>query len=704
MAKNRRSSRRRPRTAVFPVVGIGASAGGLEAFTALLKALPPDTGMAFVLVQHMDPKHQSLLYQLLSKATSMPVAQIADRTRLRPNRVYVIPPNKHLTVDGGVLRLANLRGGHLPIDNFFSSLAKDRQEKAIGVILSGTASDGTRGLEAIKDSGGITFAQEPKSAKYTGMPMSAVASGSVDFVLPPHQIAHQLQRKPRHRGALAPEAVSEPREESKALQTIFRLIRTATDVDFSLYKLPTIKRRLRRRMLLRETPDLDQYAQYLQAHPSEIRDLFEDILIPVTSFFREPQTFQALQNDVFPKIAARARKAESIRIWVAGCSTGEEAYSIAIALLEYLGSQAHQVKIQIFGTDLSERGIQVARNGLYADAAVENVSKDRLRRFFLKTEGGYQIAKSIREICIFARHDLAKDPPFAKLDLISCQNVFIYFESTLQKRIMVGFHYALKPSGFLVLGKSEAPTAYTDFFTLEDRKNKIFSRKPLVVRPLLAVPIPSFENTHPATLESAEARASNVVEEARRILLENYSAPAFIVDSDLNILHFQGDTSPFIKPSTGAASFHLLKIRKFNRKIKIVFLTMHTESAYVQEGFEAGASGYVIKHSATIDLLSAIRQSLLGLRYVTPGVAENVAGALLRGSRRARTASAQLTSRQREVLQLLAEGLSAKEAAAILNLSSRTVEFHKYRIMQRLGLRTTAQITQFAIKHRIISG
>jgi two-component system CheB/CheR fusion protein len=426
------------------VVGIGASAGGLEAFTALLKALPPDTGMAFVLVQHMDPTHESMLKQILSKATTMPVAQVADGTRLEPNRVYVIPPNKDLTVDQGVLRLAKMGSEHLPINNFFSSLAKDRQEKAIGVILSGTASDGTRGLKAIKSFGGITFAQDQKSAQYTGMPISAVASGCVDFVLSPQQIAQRLQWLAQHPGVAPSEEMSKQPADSKALETVFRLLRTTTDVDFSLYKPATIKRRIQRRMLLRETPDLDQYVRYLQAHPSEIHDLFEDILIPVTSFFREPETFQALQNDIFPKIVADARKAKSIRIWVAGCSTGEEAYSIAIALLEYLGGHTTAAKIQIFGTDLSERGIQVARNGLYADSAVENVSRDRLRRFFLKTEGGYQIAKSIREICIFARHNLAQDPPFAKLDLISCQNVFIYLDAALQKRIMAGFHYALK--------------------------------------------------------------------------------------------------------------------------------------------------------------------------------------------------------------------------------------------------------------------
>ena len=453
-----------------------------------------------------------------------------------------------------------LRSGHMPIDNFFSSLAKDRQEKAIGVILSGTASDGTRGLKAIKGFGGITFAQDQKSAKYTGMPMSAVASGYVDFVLPPQQIAHQLQRQAQHPGVAASEAVSELPEESEALQTVFRLLRTATDVDFSLYKLPTIKRRIRRRMILREIPDLDQYARYLQTHPSEIRDLFEDILIPVTASFGNRKHSRLSKTTFFRRLPPTPGKRNPFEYGWRVARPVKRSIPSRSLCWNTLAARPRPLKIQIFGTDLSERGIQVARNGLYADSAVENVSRDRLRRFFLKTEGGYQIAKSIREICIFARHDLAKDPPFAKLDLISCQNVFIYLQAALQKRIMAGFHYALKPSGFLVLGKSETPMAYTDFFTLEDRKNKIFSRKPVTVRPLPAMPTLSIEKTHPAAPVSAEAPTSNVVEEARRILLENYSAPAFIVDSDLNILHFQGDTSPFIKPSTGAASFHLLKM------------------------------------------------------------------------------------------------------------------------------------------------
>jgi len=591
MAENRRSPGKAAKPAVFPVVGIGASAGGLEAFTALLKALPPDSGMAFVLVQHMDPTHESLLYQLLSRATAMPVAQVVDRTRLEPNRVYVIPPNKDLTVDRGVLRLGDLLSGHMPIDNFLSSLAKDRQQKAFGVILSGTASDGTRGLKAIKDFGGITFAQDQKSAKYTGMPMSAAASGYVDFVLPPQQIALQLQWHAQHPGPAASEAVSAPLQESTAVQTVFRLLRTATDVNFSLYKLPTIKRRIHRRMSLLGIPDLGQYALYLQTHPSEIRDLFDDILIPVTSFFREPETFHALRSAIFSKIAGNARKAESIRVWVAGCSTGEEVYSIAIALLEYLGDRATRVKIQIFGTDLSERCIQVARNGLYAESGVENVSRDRLRRFFLKTEGGYQISKSIRELCIFARHDLAKDPPFAKLDLITCQNVFIYLEAALQKRIMAGFHYSLKPSGFLVLGKSETPVGYTDFFGLEDRKNKIFSRKPGPVRSL-PMPTLSIERTHPVAPVSAEAPTANMIEEARRILLDNYSAPAFIVDSDLNILHFQGDTSSFIKPSTGAASFHLLKMLRPEFAVDLRSLVHQAR----KDGTAASKDGIEVRH------------------------------------------------------------------------------------------------------------
>jgi len=594
MPKERRSPRKVPHHTVFPVVGIGASAGGLEAFTAFLRALSPDTGMAFVLVQHMDPSHDSLLYQLLSKATVMPVTQVSDGMSLQPNRVYVIPPNKDLTINRGVLRLASLRAVHMPIDTFFASLAEDQQEKAIGVILSGTASDGTRGLKAIKNFGGITFAQDPKSAKYDGMPMSAVASGYVDFVLRPQQIAEKLDQHARHHGVDALDEVPVPAEGSAGFQKILRLLRTTTDVDFSLYKQATLKRRIRRRMMLREIQDLDQYVRYLKTHTSEIYNLFEDILIPVTSFFREPKTYQALQSDIFPKIAA---KSKSIRIWVAGCSTGEEAYSIAIALLEYLEDHPTSIKPQIFGTDLSERAIQIARNGLYAPSSVENVSPDRLRRFFLKTEGGYQITKSIRELCIFARHDLAKDPPFAKLDLISCQNVFIYFESALQEKMTAAFHYALKPSGFLVFGKSEAPVGYKGFFTLESRQNKIFKRKPLAIDLIPAIPAPFVRETHPAHV-SGEASILTVIEEARRILLENYSAPAVIVDPDLNILHFLGETSPYIQPSSGAASFHLLKMLRPEFAVDVRSLVHRVKKAGApvrKEGIELEHDGKAMR-------------------------------------------------------------------------------------------------------------
>ncbi len=613
MGQKRKPSRKPSKTTDFPVVGVGASAGGLEAFTALLKALRTDTGMAFVLVQHMDPMHESLLNQLLSKATTMPVTQVADHTPLKPNRVYVIPPNKDLSIDRGVLLLTDLRSGHMPIDNFFSSLARDRRDKAIGVILSGTASDGTYGLKAIKDMGGITFAQDQKSAKYTGMPASAAASGYVDFVLPPRGIARKLQDLPLHPRVIAPQPVSEPPTESDPFKEVLRLLKTATDVDFSLYKPMTVKRRIRRRMGLREIADLDHYARYLQSHPVEVRDLFDDILISVTGFFREPETFQALQKDVFPKIVASAKKTKSIRIWVPGCATGEEVYSIAIALLEHLGDQAGRVQIQIFGTDLSDRVIQIARNGLYNVSAVEKISAARLRRFFMKVEGGYQIAKSVREICIFARQDLAKDPPFAKLDLISCQNVFIYLGAVLQKRIMAVFHFALKPSGFLVLGRSEAPMAYTDFFTLNDRKNKVFSRKPTPARPLPSMPTLTLERTPPMVEVGAEAPASNFVDEGRRILLENYSSPALFVDSSLNILHFQGDTSPFLKPTTGTASFNLLKMLRPEFAVEVRPLVHRVRKA----GIPARKEGIEIKHGGE---LRRVAMEVVSVPTASPGL------------------------------------------------------------------------------------
>src|SRR6266849_3376652 len=396
--------------ALFPIVGVGASAGGLEAFTQLLKALGSETEMAYVLVQHLDPRHESALTELLAKATEMPVRQVTDATPVEPNHVYVIPPNVDMTISQGILRLtARTETHHMPIDRFLRSLAEDQRSNAIGIILSGTASDGTLGLAAIKAEGGITFAQDEKSAKFDSMPKNAIAAGCVDFVLPPDAIARELARIRAH-PYLAPSSSSSPAElvpdGDPQLKAILHLLRTANGVDFSDYKPATVKRRILRRMALHKVGELKEYVQFLRLHPAEVEALYGDMLIKVTSFFREPDAFEALKTEVFPSILKHRSPEEPVRVWVPGCSTGEETYSQAIALLEFLGNRRADIPIQCFGTDLGQRGIEKARAGIYPESIAADVSPERLRRFFVKVEGGYRINKTIRDVCVFARQNL----------------------------------------------------------------------------------------------------------------------------------------------------------------------------------------------------------------------------------------------------------------------------------------------------------
>jgi two-component system CheB/CheR fusion protein len=408
--------------------------------------------MAFVVVQHLDPHHESILHKLLSKTTEMPVIQVEDGMVLEPDHVYVIPPKHDIAVRERTLRLLSRRrtaGRHLPVNRFFASLAEDQKSAAIGVILSGTASDGTLGLQAIKSEGGVAFAQDPESAGYPGMPESAILAGCVDFVLPPEEIARELVRLgrlPYARRTAAPDA--EPLWTGAAdLQRIIQILRTATAVDFSLYKTGTIRRRVARRMILHKIESLPRYEAYLEQNASEVAALYQDIFIHVTHFFREPETFAALRRMVLPKLIANRPKGEPLRVWVPGCSTGEEAYSIAITLLEFLEQRAPATPVQVFGTDISAPAVESARAGTYSETAVVNVSPERLKRFFVKVGDGYQISKQVRDRCVFARHDLGKDPPFSKLDLISCRNVLIYMSTALQERVLSLFHYALKPAG-----------------------------------------------------------------------------------------------------------------------------------------------------------------------------------------------------------------------------------------------------------------
>lgn len=556
----------------FPIVGIGASAGGLEAFTALFKALPPDLGMTYVLVPHLDPLRESAISSILGRVTTMPVVQVEEGMTMQPDHVYVIPPHSDLLLSGLRLHLREpeqIRTVNATIDVFFRSLAAEHGSNAIGIVLSGTASDGTLGLTAIKGEGGITFAQDTHSAKYDGMPASAIAAGCVDFVLSPEEIAQELARIRQH--PYVSQAAEEGIPESSLAQ-VFRLLRRATRVDFSQYKPPTIGRRIQRRMVLHRIEKLSDYVALLQRDRQEVNALYQDLLINVTSFFRNPQAFDALKSEVYPAILSARRPGNSpIRIWVPGCSTGEEAYSHAISLVEFLGDEHAEIPIQIFGTDLSETAVQQARNAIYKESIETDVTPARLRRFFHKLDGNYQISKTIRDSCIFSTQNIFSDPPFSRMDLVSCRNVMIYLSQSLQRRVIPIFHYALNPTGFLMIGNTEGLLgAGSELFEMADKQQKIY-RKRMVTPPvnfgfslglqdrdgaaaeaLPPMPKPAEPHQVPAELQR----------EADRLLLGRYAPPAVVVNENMEILQSRGRTGAFLELAPGKASLNLLKMAR----------------------------------------------------------------------------------------------------------------------------------------------
>ena len=592
------------------VVGIGASAGGLEAFTQLLKHLPLDTGMGFVLVQHLDPDHESALTQILSRATALPVHEIVSNQTVEANHVYIIPRDTNLSIVHGVLgleRRERKRTPHRPIDMFFESLAQDQCERAIGVVLSGTANDGTLGLEAIKAEGGITFAQD-NTAKYDSMPRSAIAANCVDLVLSPANIAKELARIAKHpysagqpvtfsalpmgeathhEEAIAhqdddqtpPSVGRGAKDETNGYKKILLLLRNHSSVDFSLYKSSTIHRRITRRIIISKQETLEAYARFLRGNAQELDALFSDVLISVTSFFRNPEMFEVLQHDVLPKLLSQ-RDNSPVRCWVLGCSTGQEAYSLAISFVEVMGTMLHAPNLQVFATDINERLLEKARYGLYAKALVQDLSPERLRRFFQEEEGGYRISKSLREMVVFARHNLIADPPFSRMDLISCRNLLIYLELNLQQKAFLTWHYALKPHGFLVLGASESVGGFTDLFEPVDRKQKIFSKKPALALPFHMsvkdskserIPLRGTAPLPKSQLGPAEEVVPppdyfrgelNALREADRIAASQFAPPGVLINDDLQVLQFRGQTGACLEPPAGKASFDVLKMAR----------------------------------------------------------------------------------------------------------------------------------------------
>ncbi|WP_310427738.1 chemotaxis protein CheB, partial [Chamaesiphon sp. VAR_48_metabat_135_sub] len=559
--------------AKFPIVGVAASAGGLEAFTQLLEHLPVDTGMAFVLIQHLSPDHQSLLTEILARVTKMRVCEGKHGLEVEPNQVYVIPPNVKMVLSGGgVLQLSpreKVFGKYMPGDAFFVSLAADRGNKSIAVVLSGGDGDGSLGLTAIKAAGGVTFAQCEDTAKFDSMPNAAVATGNVDFVLPPEQIAAQLVELSGNPMWTSPQPMivtdgllAAP----TALATIFSLLRSSTGVDFSHYKPKTLDRRIQRRMLLCKLKNLADYAAYLQVHSVEVKALYEEILIHVTSFFRDPEAFELLKTKVFQTITQHKSAESPIRIWVAGCSTGEEVYSIAICLLEFLAERVIQRPIQIFATDISDLSIEKARSGIYTENQMVDVSPERRLRFFYPIEGGYHISKAVRELCVFARQDLSTDPPFSNVDLISCRNVLIYLGDALQRRIMPIFHYSLNQTGFLLLGTSESTGKSGDLFTVVDKKQRIYQKNPMATQSTFSFTPSSYPTIKVVNERGdrqsvpAAAQGFDLQEKVDRLIADRYTPVGVVVDDKMQILQLRGEIDRYLKLVSGVANLNLFNL------------------------------------------------------------------------------------------------------------------------------------------------
>src|SRR5262252_1635280 len=538
----------------LPIVGIGASAGGVEALEQFFKSLPAGNGMAFVVLTHLPPDRESMLSEILGRATRMPVVDARDGEKVEAEHVYVLPPSAILTIREGRLQLR--RTGptdreRAPIDVFFTSLAADQAERAIGVVLSGGGHDGTLGLKAIKEHGGLTIAQGTNVTRprFAEMPSSAVAAGIVDLELPVETIPERIIGYVRNWG------VFDTEHRGDALSTIFNLLRTRTGHDFREYKERTFQRRVQRRMQVVQTTKLEDYAERLQSEPDEVSALFRDLLIGVTDFFRDTAAYQALETLVVPKLFEGKGADDEVRVWVTGCSTGEEAYSIAILLREYCETLIAAPKVHIFATDIDEVAMGVARAARYPASVVKEVSPERLRRFFVHESGAYRVLKELRDMCIFSTHSIIRDPPFSRLDLISCRDLLIYLKPTLQSQIIPLFHYSLRPGGYLFLGSSENLSRHTELFLSPDKKNRVFRRRDFVARPPLPLrqfmPQSRREGAGPADGQSTLLQRSDMLRTLANTIVERFAPTYVIVDEAGQTLYFASGTGRYLQPASG---------------------------------------------------------------------------------------------------------------------------------------------------------
>ena len=587
----------------FPIVGLGASAGGLKALEAFFENMPADSGMGFVVITHQHAKHPSMLSELLSRKTRMPVIEVSNATRVEPNHVYTVHPGYKVAMLHGVLQPLEIDSQtplhlYMPIDYFFRSLARDQKDRAIGIILSGTGSDGSLGLREIKAETGMTLVQEECSAQFRGMPHSAIATELVDYVLPAEQLPKQLLAFAETCAPGKAHEMAKFDTPQESLQQIFVLIRDQSGHDFSQYKRSTIRRRIERRMTIHQIESVERYVSYLQANPAEVEQLSKELLIGVTSFFRDPDAWTALSTFV-DKLLGDKPEDYVVRAWVPGCSTGEEAYSLAILLRERLDALKRPLGVQIFATDLDVAAIDLARVGTFPFGISNDVSPTRLAQFFTRDDDTYQVKKVIREMVIFAPQDVIADPPFTKLDLLSCRNLLIYFDASLQKRVVPIFHYALKPHGLLFLGSSESIGMHTDLFTPVDKKWKIYQRNSSVRHVIADFP-PAVSNTRidtalPNMAEGPSATHGGMKWTVDRMLLKDLVPPTVLVQRRGDVVHVHGDTGLFLQPPQGSpAAANIFNMARHGLELVLSSCIRQAAAAdneIVQRGVHVGTNG-----------------------------------------------------------------------------------------------------------------
>jgi two-component system CheB/CheR fusion protein len=655
----------------FPIVGIGASAGGLETLEQFLGRVPVGSGMAFVIVQHLDPTHKGIMPELLQRATGMKVVQVKDRTKVRPDCVYVIPPNKDMSILHGVLHLlepAAPRGLRLPIDFFLRSLALDQQEHSIGVILSGMGSDGTLGLRAIKEKAGVVLVQEPGTAKFDGMPRSAVDAGLADIVAPvgelPGKILAFLQRTPL---IALPEAAPGDKTQS-ALEKAIILLRSQTGHDFSLYKRNTLYRRIERRMGIHQITKMAAYVRFLQENSQELGLLFKELLIGVTNFFRDPAAWEQLREQAIPTLLASRSPSQALRAWVPGCSTGEEAYSLAIVFKEAV-EQARpkgNFALQIFATDLDRDAIDKARQGFFPANISADVAPERLTRFFAKEERGYRVRKEIRAMVIFAPQNLIMDPPFTKLDLLSCRNLLIYLVPEMQKKLIPLFHYSLGPGGILLLGSAETIGGFTDLFAPLSGKSRIFLRKESGLRPE-PLEFPSSFGAAPPTGPEARPAAKpplSLQSLADQLVLQRYAPPSVLANDKGDILYISGHTGKYLEPAAGKANWNLFAMARDGLRHEIAGAfqkVLRQKGSVALHGLKVGTDGGEQLVDVTVQRLEE-PGPLQGLvMIVFKDVAAPVSAKAAARAPKAHAHSARLAELEQELLQVRSEARATHE-------------------------------------------